>query len=119
MRPPDRAKKGALRYGQVHSRILYRNYIDQQISRFSTTLVFPVEDLGARPDGRGFGALGPSENIPIFLKRRYAAQKFFFPRGRAKKSSPVCEKNGFEPGFEPDFSSFCVHFLTFFPLCIV
>ena len=32
MRPPDRAKKGALKYGQVHSRILYRNYIDQQIS---------------------------------------------------------------------------------------
>ena len=32
VRPPDRAKKGDLRYGQVYSRILYRNYIDQQIS---------------------------------------------------------------------------------------
>ena len=65
-------------------------------------MVFPVEDLGARPD-RGFGALGPSENTPNFLKRRYAAQIFFFPRGRAKKISPVREKNGLEPGFEPRF----------------
>ena len=54
---------------------------------------FPVEDLGAPPD-RGFGALGPSENTPNFLKRRYAAQKFFFARGRAKKISPVREKMG-------------------------
>ena len=62
------------------------------VSRFSTTLVFPVEDLGAPPD-RGFGALGPSENTPNFLKRRYAAQKFFFPRGRAKKKSrPYAKK---------------------------
>ena len=63
------------------------------ISRFSTTLVFPVEDLGAPPD-RGFGAPGPSENTPIFLKRRYAAQKFFFPGGARKKASPVREKMG-------------------------
>ena len=32
MRSPDRAKKGDLRYGQVYSRILYTNYIHQQIS---------------------------------------------------------------------------------------
>ena len=65
------------------------------ISRFSTTLVFPVEDLGAPPD-RGFGALGPSENTPNFLKRRYAAQIFLFPGGVRKKTSPVAvrEKMG-------------------------
>ena len=51
-------------------------------------MVFPVEDLGAPPD-RGFGALGPSENTPNFLKRRYAAQRFFFTQGaREKKSRP-------------------------------
>ena len=77
-----------------------------------------MEDLGAPPD-RGFGALGPSENTPNFLKRRYAAQKFFFPRGRAKKNLARTRKNGFEPGFEPGFSSFWLHFLTFFPLYIV
>ena len=88
------------------------------ISRFSTTLVFPVEDLGAPPD-RGFGALGPSENTPNFLKRRYAARKFLFPRGRAKKSSPVCEKNGFEPGFEPRFQLVLAPFSDLSPLCIV
>ena len=32
MRSPDRAKQGYLKYGQVASRILYRSYIDQQIS---------------------------------------------------------------------------------------
>ena len=68
------------------------------VSRFSTTLVFPVEDLGAPPD-RGFGALGPSENTPNFLKRRYAAQKLFFPRGRAKKNLARTRKNGLDPGF--------------------
>ena len=74
-----------------------------------------MEDLGAPPD-RGFGALGPSENTPIFLKRRYAAQKFFFPRGRAKKSLARTRKNGFEPGFEPGFSSFWLHFDLFPPV---
>ena len=68
--------------------------------RSSTTLVFPVEDLGAPPD-RGFGALGPSEHTPNFLKRRYTAQRFFFPRGRAKKISPVREKMGSNPGSNP------------------
>ena len=55
------------------------------------------------PPDRGFGALGPSENAPNFLKRRYAAQKLFFPRGRAKKNLARTRKNGFEPGFEPRF----------------
>ena len=32
VRSPDRAKKGDLRYAPLHSRMLYRNYIDQQIS---------------------------------------------------------------------------------------
>ena len=32
VRSPDRAKQGYLKYGQVASRILYRSYIDQQIS---------------------------------------------------------------------------------------
>ena len=67
------------------------------------------------PPDRGFGALGPSENTPIFLKRRYAAQKFFFPRGLAKKSLARTRKNGFEPGFEPGFSSFWLNFDLFFP----
>ena len=77
-----------------------------------------MEDLGAPPD-RGFGALGPSENTPNFLKRRYAAQKFFLPRGRAKKNLARTQKNGFEPGFkpgfEPGFSSFWLHFFDLFP----
>ena len=51
------------------------------ISRRPTTLVFPVEDLGAPPD-RGFGALGPSENTLNFLKRRYAAHQNFFRPSR-------------------------------------
>ena len=85
------------------------------ISRFSTTLVFPVEDLGAPPD-RGFGALGPSENTPNFLKRRYAAQKFFFPRGAREKKLARTRKNGFEPGSNPvsaPFGSIC---LPIFPV---
>ena len=32
VRSPDRAKKGDLLYAPLHSRMLYRNYIDQQIS---------------------------------------------------------------------------------------
>ena len=32
MRPPDRAKQGDLQKGPVYSPMLYRNYIDQQIS---------------------------------------------------------------------------------------
>ena len=88
------------------------------ISRFSTTLVFPVEDLGAPPD-RGFGALGPSENTPNFLKRRYAAQKFFFPQRAREKNLARMRKNGFEPGFEPGFRAHFGSILTFFPLCIV
>ena len=71
------------------------------------------------PPDRGIGALGPLENAPNFLKRRYTAQKLFFPRGRAKKNLARTRKNGFEPGFEPGFSSFWLHFLTFFPLYIV
>ena len=64
------------------------------VSKRPTTLVFPVEDLGAPPD-RGFGALGPSENTPNFLKRRYAAQKFFFfPGGARKKARPYATKCG-------------------------
>ena len=67
-------------------------------------MVFPVEDLGDLPD-KGFGALGPSENTPKFLKRRYAAPQTFL--------SPACAKNlahgaknyckGSNPGFEPLF----------------
>ena len=87
------------------------------ISRFSTTLVFPVEDLGTPPD-RGFGALGPSENTPIFLKRRYAAQKFFFPGGARKKPRPYAKK-WVRTGLEPGFSSFWLHLSADFPLCIV
>ena len=76
------------------------------LSRSSTTLVFPVEDLGAPPD-RGIGALGPSENAPNFLKRRYTAQKLFFPRGGArKKTSPVREKMGSNPGSNPVLAHF-------------
>ena len=79
------------------------------ISRFSTTLVFPVEDLGAPPD-RGFGALGPSENTLNFLKRRYAAQKLFCPGGAQKKNLARTRINGFEPGSNPvsaHFGSIC------------
>ena len=32
VRPPDRAKQGDLQKGPVYSPMLYRNYIDQQIS---------------------------------------------------------------------------------------
>ena len=65
-----------------------------------------MEDLGAPPD-RGFGALGPSENTPNFLKRRYAAQKLFFsPEGARKKISPVREKMGSNPGSNPVLARF-------------
>ena len=62
---------------------------------------------------------GVCENTPNFLKRRYAAQKFFFPRGRAKNNFARTRKNGFEPGFEPGFSPFWLHLSTDFSLCVV
>ena len=33
VRSPDRAKKGDLHYAPLHSRMLYRNYVVQQISK--------------------------------------------------------------------------------------
>ena len=71
-------------------------------------MVFPVEDLGAPPDC-GFGALGPSENTPNFLKRRYAAQEFFFPEGARKIISPVREKMGSNPGSNPGLNPVLSH----------
>ena len=67
------------------------------VSKRPTTLVFPVEDLGGLPD-KGFGALGPSENTPNFLKRGCAAQKFFFFPGARKKARPYATKCGSNPG---------------------
>ena len=62
---------------------------------------------------------GVCENTPNFLKRRYAAQKFLFPRGRAKKSLARTRKMGSNPGSNPVSAHFGSIFLTFFPLCIV
>ena len=73
-----------------------------------------MEDLGAPPD-RGFGALGPSENTPNFLKRRYAAQKFFYPRGRAKKSLARTRKNGVRTRVRTRFQLILRPFFDLFP----
>ena len=54
-------------------------------------MVFPVEDLGGLPD-KGFGALGPSENTPKFLKRRYAALETFLSPCAREKISPTAKK---------------------------
>ena len=64
------------------------------------------------PD-RGFGTLGPSENDPN-SKAPLRGAGILFSRGRAKKSSPVREKNEFEPGFEPRIGLIWQHFRPIF-----
>ena len=58
------------------------------------------------PPDRGFGTLGPSENDPNFLKRRYAAQEFFSPGGARKKARPYAKKMDSNPGSNPGSGSF-------------
>ena len=75
------------------------------VSKSPTTLVFPVEDLGGLPD-KGFGFLGPSENTPKFIKRRYAALETFLSPSVREKSRPRCKKlrvrtRGSSPSFSP------------------
>ena len=79
------------------------------VSRFSTTLVFPVEDLGAPPRPRIWHPR-PIRERPKFSKAPLRGAGILFSRGRAKKSSPVREKNGFEPGFEPRIGLIWQHF---------
>ena len=66
------------------------------------------------PPDRGFGTLGPSENDPNFLKRRYAAQEFSSPGGARKKARPYAKKMGSNPGSNPGSGSFGNIFDLFF-----
>ena len=83
------------------------------ISRFSTTLVFPVEDLGAPPRPRIWHPR-PIREQPNFSKAPLRGAGILFSRGRAKKARPYAKKMGSTPGSNPGSGSFGNIFDLFF-----
>ena len=83
------------------------------ILRSSTTLVFPVEDLGGRPDGYG-APLALKQGLD-FSKAPLRGAVFLLPWVRARKSSPEGEKMGSNPDSNPIFAHFRLIFLANLP----
>ena len=78
-----------------------------------------MEDLGAPPD-RGFGALGPSENTPNFLKTPLCGAGVLLScLGAREKKLARMLQNAVRTWVEPcGFNSFWLRLLTDFPLIV-